>query len=99
MTDARIQYQVVGIGTTQNNQFGDAKLNEDTYELYVNNELIGHKTLLNQVDSLKDVDDFIIRQGIKEFSSELEGDHYNIQANHDVAIQIRDILNVYCNNR
>lgn len=86
----------VGINSEEDNQ---EKLNEDRYELYVNNEYIGDKTLLNHSDSLKDVDDFIKLQGIEDFSTEVEGDHYHILADSHVSSQLKGILSVYCNNR
>jgi hypothetical protein len=74
-----------------------AKLFEDRYEVYVNSDFVGYKTLLNQNDTLKDVDDFLKNQGIGQFQSNLDGDHYHIQSpNGDL---IKGALNVYFNNR
>ena len=74
------------------------KLNEDTYEVYVNDNFVGHKTLKSAGEKLSDVDDFLQIQGIHNFSSSLEGDHYIIKTNEDTE-NLRDALSVYFNNR
>jgi hypothetical protein len=83
--------------TTANMSTGDSKLSEDRYEIYVNDDFVGYKTLFNASDSLADVDDFLKTQGVQNFSSELDGDHYNIKATE--TDQIKEILDVYCQNR
>ncbi len=77
----------------------NAKLMEDRYEIYVNNDLVGNKTLLNQNDTLEDVDDFLKQQGIKNFHSSLEGDHYRIDTSDEYIDEIKNALSVYLNNR
>lgn len=84
------------LNTNLLNDFG-VKLNDDQYEVYVNTTFVGHKSLNNQGENLKDIDDFLRKQGYKDFSSTLDGDHYIIQT-----IQENDIanaLNVYFDNR
>lgn len=74
------------------------KLNQDEYEIYVNGSYVGKKALKNQGERLSDIDDFLNHQGIQNFTSNLEGDHYVIQSdgqNNDIV----DALNVYFNNR
>ncbi|MFC5465726.1 hypothetical protein [Lederbergia graminis] len=78
---------------------GDAKLYEDRYQLYVNGDYIGDKTLKNMSDNLSDVDSFLKNKGFRQFKSQLEGDHYNIEASTDEAEGISDALFVYVNNR
>lgn len=73
------------------------KLNEDQYEVYVNDHLVGHKSLKNQGESLSDIDDFLRYQGLNDFNCSLEGDHYNISTNQ--ANEVTDALSVYFNNR
>ena len=77
----------------------NAKLNEDRYELYVNSQYIGNKTLLNAGDKLSDVDDFLKAQGFSNFTSKLNGDHYEIEAAADDQNGIQDALSVYVRNR
>jgi len=82
----------------QQNSEAEVKLNEDQYEVYVNGNYVGQKTLKNQGEKLSDIDDFLRIQGISDFSSSLDGDHYTIQANaqdNDIA----NALSVYFNNR
>lgn len=76
----------------------DAKLTEDRYEVFVNGELIGHKTLLNQNDRLKDIDDFLKKEGYTYFTAQVNGDHYEITADVE-GKDIQDALKVYLNNR
>jgi hypothetical protein len=83
--------------TNSNDSEANTKLSEDRYEIYVNNDFIGHKSLLNASDDLSDVDDFLKSQGIHDFQSQLDGDHYHISASE--AERIKAVLNVYCQNR
>jgi hypothetical protein len=92
------QNQTLGLGVTGKQLSGDdTKLNEDRYEIYVNNDFVGYKTLLNTNDDLRDVDAFIKRQGVIDFQTEQHGDHYHIRT--DDAKLMKDIINVYCQNR
>ena len=74
------------------------KLNEDQYDVYVNDDFVGKKSLKNQGENLSDIDDFLKLQGINDFSASLSGDHYNIKTDNSKA-DITDALNVYFNNR
>lgn len=74
------------------------KLNEDQYDVYVNDDIIGQKSLKNQGEHLSDIDDFLKQQGINDFSASLDGDHYNIKTEGSNA-EITDALEVYFNNR
>jgi hypothetical protein len=74
------------------------KLNHDRYEVYVNHDFLGHKTLLNQGDKLADVDDFLKVNGLNTFSSSLEGDHYYIKP-YEQEGEITRALEVYFKNR
>ncbi|WP_062356706.1 hypothetical protein [Bacillus kwashiorkori] len=83
---------------TNNDEINTAKLNEDRYELYVNGDFVGYKTLLNQADDVTDIDSFLKQQGITSFTTELSGDHYLIETADD-AEKLKDILKIYCQNR
>lgn len=74
------------------------KLNEDTYEVYVNEDFVGHKTLKSVGENLSDVDDFLRIQGIHHFSTSLDGDHYLIKSSDDVE-KVKNALSVYFHNR
>jgi len=77
----------------------NAKLNHDRYELYVNNQYIGNKTLLNANDKISDVDDYLKAQGYTNFTTSLKGDHYEIEAAADDQSGIQDAISVYVRNR
>ena len=76
----------------------DMKLNEDRYEVYVNSKCLGEKSLKTQGENLSDIDEFLVLQGINNFSSSLEGDHYNIttDGNENSIVQA---LSIYFQNR
>jgi hypothetical protein len=77
----------------------DSKLNEDRYEVFVNQEFVGHKTLLNQGDHLSDIDHFLKSQGISSIKASLDGDHYLIETSQEDRTKASDALKVYFNNR
>ncbi|CAM3963408.1 hypothetical protein [Mesobacillus thioparans] len=74
------------------------KLTEDQYDVYVNEDLIGQKSLKNQGEHLSDIDEFLKQQGIEDFTASLEGDHYTINTD-GMDTEIADALRVYFNNR
>jgi hypothetical protein len=76
----------------------DVKLTEDRYEVFVNGNLVGRKSLKNPGEQLSDIDGFLRSQGLNNFSSSLDGDHYQIQTNGQDG-DITNALNVYFNNR
>lgn len=76
----------------------DVKLNEDQYEVYVNDNLVGHKTLNNPSEKLSDIDGFLRNQGLSDFTTSLDGDHYRIQS-YGQDGDITNALSVYFNNR
>ncbi|MBD8070066.1 hypothetical protein [Bacillus sp. PS06] len=78
---------------------GTGKLREDRYEVLVNNDLVGKKTLLGQNDQMSDVDDFLKQQGFTEFKTELEGDHYHVETSAEYEGDMKQALKVYLNNR
>ncbi|MBT2643948.1 hypothetical protein J7I80_17020 [Bacillus sp. ISL-41] len=83
-----------------NNANGEnqVKLNEDQYDIYVNDDFVGQKSLKNQGEHLSDIDDFLKQQGITDFTASLDGDHYKIHTD-GLNSEIRDALKVYFNNR
>ncbi|OCA86109.1 hypothetical protein A8F94_12815 [Bacillus sp. FJAT-27225] len=76
----------------------DAILNEDQYNVFVNDDFVGEKTLKNPGENLSDVDDFIKMQGISDFTTKLDGNRYTIEADSNVE-DIKDTLDVYFKNR
>lgn len=78
----------------------NVKLAQERYEVYVNGDFVGHKVLLTQVDSPKDVVSFLKSRGFDDFRCEVEGDHCNIEVPDDsVADTIKDHLSVYLKTR
>lgn len=95
-TSNSIIFTPLNTGNPQNES--NVKLNEDQYEVYVNENFVGHKTLKTQGENITDIDSFLRNQGINTFSTSLDGDHYNIQTS-DNANKIMDALTVYFHNR
>ncbi|MFP7299676.1 hypothetical protein [Neobacillus niacini] len=81
-----------------NKEINDVKLNEDQYEVYVNGDFVGRKTLKTQGENLTDIDDFLRNQGFSNFTSSVDGDHYKIQADQQ-SNDLSNALSVYFNNR
>ncbi|WP_102263847.1 hypothetical protein [Mesobacillus jeotgali] len=79
-------------------QENQVKLNEDQYEVFVNDDFIGQKSLKNQGENLSDIDDFLKQQGISDFTASLDGDHYKIKTDGSNE-EITGALKVYFNNR
>lgn len=91
-------------GANTNGDF-NLKMPHDRYEVYVNGDFVGHKVLLTQSESIDDVAKYLQRNGYKQFSATLDGDHYNIETNssqdddtHD-AEQMKNRLGVYLDLR
>jgi hypothetical protein len=76
----------------------DAKLDEDQYQVYVNDNFVGHKSLKSAGEKLSDIDGFLRNQGLNDFSSSLDGDHYILQT-EEQDNDIKNALSVYFNNR
>jgi hypothetical protein len=83
---------------TDFNTNAGVKLNEDTYEVFVNGSFVGRKTLKNQGENLSDIDDFLRNQGFSDFTTSVDGDHYMIEVSNQED-NFSDALSVYFNNR
>ncbi|WP_270180489.1 hypothetical protein [Alkalihalobacillus sp. CinArs1] len=53
--------------------------NEQSYNVYVNDNYIGNKILFSQQDKIEDVGDYLNNKGFYNFQAEVEGDHYRLQ--------------------
>lgn len=77
-------------------QDGHTKLSHDQYEVFVNDDFVGHKTLIGQTEKMDDVSSYLHRCDFNGFEANLEGDHYNISVeDEDLAEQIKGQLEVY----
>jgi capsule polysaccharide export protein KpsE/RkpR len=78
----------------------ETKMNHDRYDIYVNKDYVGQKTVLGQNEDIFDLEDFLKEQGISGFQSELEGDHFHLTSPDDSsATNMKDVLNVYLQSR
>ncbi|WAH36456.1 hypothetical protein [Alicyclobacillus dauci] len=68
------------------------------YDVYVNDEFVGHKKLLKQAESIDDVGNFLHRENFKGFTTEYDENHlhYKIYVDNDsTARAIRGQLTNY----
>lgn len=76
------------------------RLQHDSYQIYVNNDYIADKVLISQNEKINEVDDYLKEQGLYEFSSELDGNKYNLICDDkEVSKRLKKILNIYLNIR
>ncbi|MFD2215184.1 MULTISPECIES: hypothetical protein [Bacillaceae] len=74
------------------------KIGQDRYDVYVNQDYIGQKYLLTAQESVSDIDEFLKNEGVNNFESYLDGDHYYIKAVENEQ-RVSDVLKVYLQNR
>jgi hypothetical protein len=78
----------------------DIKMSHDRYDVYVNGEFVGHKTLLTQSEDITDVNDFLQAQGYQQFQANIEGDHYELQVEDEgISSEMKEALQIYLQNR
>jgi hypothetical protein len=82
-----------------NDEHDNNKLGHDSYNVYVNDDYIGSKTLVSSVEKIDDVSNYLKKQGCDDFSSRLIGNQYSIHCNTRDSKNIKDTLQVYLNNR
>ncbi len=69
------------------------KEGHEAYDVYVNEEFVGKKVLLTQSEEIDDIVDFLKTQGVKNVSTNLEGDHFVI--NSEEPENLKQILKTY----
>ncbi|MDQ0257412.1 hypothetical protein J2S74_004870 [Evansella vedderi] len=76
------------------------KLNDDRYELFVNNHFVGTHTMLLPKEDASIVSDFLHEQGFKHVNLEVTGDHIIIHTDsREEAQQMEKALRVFSANR
>lgn len=81
-------------------KFFDADLlkdEHDTFDVYVNEEYIGKKTLLTEAEEIDDVANYLKKQGLTQISTNLNGDHYVIKT--EEGERVKQIIEAYLNIR
>ncbi|WP_416147835.1 hypothetical protein ACM26V_16535 [Salipaludibacillus sp. HK11] len=79
---------------------GNAKLNEDRYEMFVNGEFVGEHTLFAEKEEATDISDFLDKQGFHDVQMDVEGDHILIHcANESEANDVESAVKVFIHNR
>lgn len=71
------------------------KLYYDSYDVYVNNEYVGRKTLVAQNESVKDIDNHLKLEGFRNFNSDINGNQVLISSGSEEAADIKRNLSVY----
>ena len=77
----------------------NAKLEEDSYRVYVNNDFVGSKVLYTQVEKIEDINKYLQNQGFNDFNTKLDGNRYSIRSEGTEAKHMKDTLQVYLHNR
>ena len=74
----------------------DSTNNHDSYEVYVNGDYVGNKSLITQGEEISDIDKHLQLQGFKNFDEEVMGNHVDINTEDLVEAKgIKKNLNVY----
>lgn len=90
----------LGIPPVNLNMYSDMKIAHDRYEVYVNADLVGDKTILTQNEDIFDIEHYLKAQGFEGFSTELDGDHFIIGTENPAeAAAMKKALEVYLNIR
>lgn len=78
---------------------GGEKLYHDSYEVYVNKDYVGRKTLIAQNESVKDIENHLRLEGFRNFNTNLSGNQVLINSSTDEAKDIKRNLSVYLSIR
>lgn len=70
------------------------KLFHDRYEVFVNGDKVGEKTLLTQVEDAQDLKSYLEDNGFSGFNYEVIGDHIEIKNKED-SHHMKEILSSY----
>lgn len=71
------------------------KISHDSFNVYVNEEYIGKKTLLAQNEKPSDVEGYLKHRGFHNFNSSISGDHILINSAFEEADGIKKNLEIY----
>ena len=78
----------------------ESRIDHDSYEVYVNGDYVGNKSLITQGEEISDIDKHLQLEGFKTFDEEVLGNHVDINTNDiEEAKRIKQNLNVYLRNR
>lgn len=76
-----------------------SKLYHDSYDVYVNNDYVGRKTLMAQTENARDIEKHLKAEGFQNFRTSLQGNQVMIDSSVDEAVDIKRNLHVYLNIR
>ena len=77
----------------------EVKLTQDRYEVYVNGDFVGYKTLFSPKEEIIDIEEFLHHQGFSNVTAKVDGDHYEIHADRDSAEKVKQVLEMYLQQR
>jgi hypothetical protein len=82
------------------NNEGRERIEHDSYEVYVNGDYVGEKTLISQGEKISDIDKHLKVADFKNFNEETIGNHVNIKTDDlEEARKIKQNLNIYLSIR
>lgn len=74
----------------------ESRIDHDSYEVYVNGDYVGNKSLMVQGEEISDIDKHLQLEGFKTFNEEVMGNHVDINTNDlEEARRIKQNLNVF----
>jgi uncharacterized protein YdaL len=77
----------------------EANLTQGRYEVYVNGDFVGYKTLFSPKEEIVDIGEFLHNQGFSNVTAKVDGDHYEIHAGRDSAEKVKQVLEMYWQQR
>jgi hypothetical protein len=83
-------------GLFKSDEENSVKNAHESYDVYVNRDFVGKKTLIAESERIDDVIDFLKVQGVQDISAQLTGDHYVIQTGDSE--HVKKILETYLEN-
>ncbi|MCD8509328.1 MAG: hypothetical protein LRY73_05220 [Bacillus sp. (in: Bacteria)] len=69
----------------------------EVYDVFVNDESVKKKLVITENDKTDSIVDFLKQQGVKNVSTHINGDHYNIQT--EDGERVKAIIDAYIRNR
>ncbi|WP_085522570.1 hypothetical protein [Tuberibacillus sp. Marseille-P3662] len=72
----------------------------DRYDVYVNDDFVGIKSLMATNDRIDDLNEFLQEEGFQHFNTEASGGHFHIQSENEANVDsMKDVLHVYLQSR
>jgi|GEM_PF-1362426 len=72
------------------------KMSHETYEVFVNDDFVGHKVLLNMNEEVEDIHSFLKSRGFFDYSAEKTGNEFRLSTDDTYQAELmKENLSVY----